>query len=114
MKGGRCHDCLGNDPNDRCRSTGDYGYTIYFVYCVCQIGKPPAIITYLGDMLPAAVMGLLVVYSLKDVSLTQSPNGIPEAIALIILGIIHYWRRNLLLSIAVGTIVYMFLVQQLF
>ena len=76
--------------------------------------KPPAIITYLGDMLPAAVMGLLVVYSLKDVSLTQSPNGIPEAIALIILGIIHYWRRNLLLSIAVGTIVYMFLVQQLF
>lgn len=76
--------------------------------------KPPAIVTYLGDMLPAAVMGLLVVYSLKDVSPAQSPNGLPEAIALVILGIIHYWRRNLLLSIATGTVVYMLLVQQVF
>lgn len=63
---------------------------------------------------PAIVMGLLVVYSLKDVSLSVAPNGIPEAIALVILAAVHYWRRNLLLSIAVGTIVYMFLVQEIF
>lgn len=79
-----------------------------------KAGKPPVIITYLGNVLPAAVMGLLVIYTLKDVSFVVAPNGLPEAIALFALGVTHFWRRNLLLSIAVGTIVYMFLVQQIF
>ncbi len=76
--------------------------------------KPPAVVQYLGDVLPGAVMGLLVVYSLKDLTITSYPYGIPEAIALGVLVILHVYKRNLLLSIAVGTILYMVLVQTVF
>lgn len=114
MKEGRLHDSMGNDDYHwRRRPRYDGTRFISFVL-FAKSEKPPAIVTYLGDMLPAAVMGLLVVYSLKGVSLSVAPNGISEAIALVILAAVHYWRRNLLLSIAVGTIVYMFLVQEIF
>lgn len=71
-------------------------------------------ITYLGMVLPYASIGLLVVYALKDVSFIQSPYGLPEAIALFVLYIIHKWLQNPLISIAGGTVVYMFLVQTVF
>ncbi|WP_295235352.1 AzlD domain-containing protein [Veillonella sp.] len=79
-----------------------------------KTSKPPAIIKYLGAVLPAAVMGLLVVYSLKDVTLWTYPHGLPELLAILALVVIHLVKRNMLLSIATGTIVYMLLIQQVF
>ena len=76
--------------------------------------KTPEIITYLGKVLPYAIMGMLVVYCMKDVSFTQAPFGAPEIIACAAVAILHIWRRNTLLSIAVGTIGYMLLVQFVF
>lgn len=71
-------------------------------------------ITYLGNVLPYSAIGLLVVYCLKEVNFTKSPFGIPEAIALLCIAGLHYWKNNALLSIGVGTVVYMFLVQKIF
>lgn len=76
--------------------------------------EPPALVTYLGKVLPPAMMGLLVAYCLKDVSLITAPHGIPEAIALAAVVGLHLWKRNVLLSIAGGTILYMVLVQAVF
>lgn len=76
--------------------------------------EPPALVTYLGKVLPPAMMGLLVAYCLKDVSLIAAPHGIPEAIALAAVVGLHLWKRNVLLSIAGGTILYMVLVQAVF
>jgi branched-subunit amino acid transport protein AzlD len=72
------------------------------------------VITYLGAVLPYAVMGMLVVYCLKNVSLLTAPHGIPEAIALLAVAALHLWRRSTLLSIFGGTAVYMLLVQMVF
>ena len=76
--------------------------------------KTPKLITYLGKVLPFAIMGMLVVYCLKDVSLTSAPHGIPEALGCLIVAVLHIWKRNTLLSIAAGTISYMLMVQFLF
>lgn len=76
--------------------------------------KTPTYITYLGKVLPYSVIGLLVVYCLKGVKLSASPFGIPEVIALSCIAILHFWKNNALLSIGVGTIVYMFLLQVVF
>ena len=76
--------------------------------------KTPPLITYLGQVLPYAIMGMLVVYCLKDVDLTQSPFGIPEAIGCTVVAGLHIWKRNTLLSIGAGTVCYMLLVQLVF
>ena len=76
--------------------------------------QPPAVITFLGRALPPAMMGLLVVYCLKGVSLTAPPHGLPEAIAIAVIVLLHHWRSNVLLSIGGGTAVYMLLVQVVF
>lgn len=76
--------------------------------------KTPKIILYLGRVLPAALMGMLVVYCLKDVQLLAFPHGIPEAIAIIAVILLHLWKRNSLLSIGGGTVLYMILVQLVF
>ena len=75
--------------------------------------KPPAYITYLGTVLPYAVIGLLVVYCLKDAVFT-SLHGLPELIAIGFIIVIHKWRKNTLLSIGAGTVLYMLLVQTCF
>lgn len=75
--------------------------------------EPPAFINYLGKVLPYAVIGLLVVYCLKDAVFTLY-HGLPEAIAIIVTVFLHKWKKNTLLSIAVGTVLYMFLVQKCF
>ena len=69
-------------------------------------------ISYLGQLLPYSVIGLLVVYCLKDVNFKEPAYGIPEAIAIICIVVIHYWKENTLLSIGVGTAVYMLLIQE--
>ena len=76
--------------------------------------KTPALILYLGKVLPFAIMGMLVVYCMKDVSFLSAPFGIPEALGCLIVAGLHIWRRNTLLSIAAGTVSYMLMVQFLF
>ena len=76
--------------------------------------KTPAIIEYLGTVLPCAIMGMLVVYCLKDISFLASPFGIPEIISCIVVAALHIWKRNSLLSIGGGTVCYMLLVQLVF
>ena len=84
--------------------------TRFVPFIVFPAGKPtPKYITYLGRVLPAAVFGLLVVYCLKDVEVLVSPYGLPELIAIGCIVLLHVWRRNMLLSIAGGTVVYMLL-----
>ncbi len=75
--------------------------------------KPPKYVTYLGTVLPSAVVGLLVVYCMKDAVFT-SWHGLPEIIAGAVVVLIHKWRHNMLLSMACGTILYMVLVQTVF
>lgn len=77
-------------------------------------GKAPGIVTYLGKVLPYAAMGMLVVYCLKDVSLFSGSHGVPELISLGFVIGLHLWRRNTLLSVGAGTVLYMFLVQLVF
>jgi branched-subunit amino acid transport protein AzlD len=71
-------------------------------------------IGYLGQVLPYAAIGLLVVYCLKSVSFSSAANWIPEAIAIICIVALHYWKENTLLSIGAGTVIYMVLVQVVF
>jgi len=68
-------------------------------------------IEYLGRTLPYAVVGLLVVFSLKDVNLAVTAHGIPEALAILGIVLLHLWKRNVLLSIGAGTIIYMVLIR---
>jgi branched-subunit amino acid transport protein AzlD len=76
--------------------------------------KTPPIITYLGQVLPFAIMGMLVVYCLKDVVWLSMPFGIPEILGCAIVAALHLWKRNTLLSIGVGTVAYMLMVQLIF
>ena len=76
--------------------------------------KIPTFVCYLGAVLPCAVMGLLVVYCLKDVSLFAAPYGIPEVLGVLAVAGLHAWKKNTLLSIGVGTALYMVLVQFVF
>ncbi len=76
--------------------------------------KTPGIVTYLGKVLPCAIMGMLVVYCFKDVSFLSAPYGLPELIACAVVALLHIWRRNTLLSIGAGTVFYMVLVQFVF
>jgi len=76
--------------------------------------KTPEIITYLGHVLPYAIMGMLVVYCLKGISFTHAPFGLPEIIAAATVILLHAWKRNTLLSIVTGTVLYMFLMQTVF
>lgn len=73
--------------------------------------KTPKAVLYLGEVLPYAIMGMLVVYCLKNVSLFSSSHGIPEAIAVLCTALLHKWKHNTLLSILAGTILYMLLIQ---
>ena len=64
--------------------------------------------------MPSAVFGLLVIYCLKNVDLMQGSHGIPELLSLAAVAALHLWKRQMLLSIAGGTVFYMALVQQIF
>lgn len=76
--------------------------------------KTPSYITYLSSVLPYAIMGMLVVYCLKDVSITEAPHGLPELIAGSAVVGLHLWKKNTLLSITAGTVAYMLLIQFVF
>lgn len=74
----------------------------------------PEYISYLGKVLPAALIGMLVIYCLKDVSVVDAPHGLPELIAALAVVGLQVWKRNSLLSILAGTVIYMLLVQLVF
>lgn len=76
--------------------------------------KTPAYIQYIGKFLPSAVFGMLVVYCLKNVNILQGSHGLPEAISILVTGELHIWKRQMLLSIAAGTICYMLLIHFVF
>lgn len=88
--------------------------TRFLPFLIFPEGKtPPKYITYLGTVLPYAVIGLLVVYCLKD-AVFSNFHGLPELIAIVFIFVLHKWKKNTLLSIAVGTVLYMALVQNFF
>ena len=76
--------------------------------------KTPAFISYLGKVLPYAIMAMLVVFCLKNVSLVSTPYGLPELISCTLVVLLHVWKRNTLISIIGGTVCYMVLVQMVF
>ncbi len=89
--------------------------TRFLPFLIFGKGKEtPAIITYLGKVLPYAIMGMLVVYCMKDVAFLAAPFGIPELLGCVAVALLHFWKRNSLLSIGVGTVFYMVLVQVIF
>lgn len=89
--------------------------TRFLPFLIFSSKKPtPKYIDYLGKALPCSVFGMLVVYCLKSVSLFSGSHGIPELIAIAITAGLHLWKKQMLLSIAGGTIAYMILVQLIF
>ena len=74
---------------------------------------PPALLR-LGKVLPYAVMGMLVVYCLKDIRVDAFPYGLPELLGCGVVALLHVWKRSTLLSIGAGTLCYMLLVQFVF
>ncbi len=89
--------------------------TRFLPFIIFPEGKPtPKYIQYIGKALPPAVFGMLVVYCLKNVTLLAGSHGIPELIAIAVVVLLHLWKRQMLLSIAAGTVCYMLLVQFVF
>lgn len=74
----------------------------------------PRYIVYLGRVLPYAIMGMLVVFCLKNITFVSAPFGIPEIAACVLVAALHIWKRNTLLSIIGGTFCYMMLIQLVF
>lgn len=89
--------------------------TRFLPFLLFPAGKPtPKYIQYLGNALPPAVFGLLVIYCLKNVSIFTGSHAIPELAAIAVVILLHLWKRQMLLSIAGGTVFYMLLVQLVF
>ena len=89
--------------------------TRFVPFFVFPAGKPtPKYVQYLGNVLPPAVFGLLIIYCLKNVSFLTGSRGIPELISIGLVAAVHLWKRQMLLSIAGGTVCYMLLVQFVF
>ena len=76
--------------------------------------KTPPIIEYLGTVLPCAIMGMLVIYCLRNISFASLSAFLPELLACALVALIHIWKRNTLLSILSGTLFYMIMVQIVF
>ena len=89
--------------------------TRFIPFLIFPEGKPvPKYVQYLGKVLPPAVFGLLIIYCLKNVSIFSGSHSIPELISIILVIVLHLWKRQMLLSIAGGTVCYMLLVQLVF
>lgn len=104
-----------------------YSLLIIIVVSVCTIllrafpflifgGKKelPQTVQYLGKVLPPAIMAVLVVYCLRSVSFLAGNHGIPELISVVLVAGLHLWKKNILLSIGLGTVCYMVLIQLVF
>ena len=105
-------DLLGGRCNRRSTAWHN-GDTVSAVFIFPEGKEPPEFIQYLGKVLPYAVIGLLVIYCLKDVP-GSGTYGIPEFLAIAFIVLLHRWKKNILLSIGGGTVFYMLLVQFVF
>ena len=89
--------------------------TRFLPFLVFSSKRPtPHYIQYLGEVLPGAIFAMLVVYCLRNVSVLQGSHGLPEVIAITVTVVLHLWKKQMLLSIAGGTVCYMLLVQLIF
>ena len=87
----------------------------FLPFAVFSGNKPvPPFVAYLGRVLPYAIMGMLVVYCLRNTSIFSAPHGLPEFISCALVAVLHLWKRNTLISIVGGTACYMLLVQMVF
>ena len=87
----------------------------FLPFLIFRADRPiPAYVVYLGHVLPPAIIGMLVVYCLKDTAVTAAPHGLPELIAALSVVVLQVWKRNSLVSILSGTVIYMLLVQLVF
>ncbi|MDO4742721.1 MAG: branched-chain amino acid transporter permease [bacterium] len=89
--------------------------TRFLPFIVFSDKKPtPRYIQYLGKVLPPAIFGMLVIYCLKNVEILSGSHAIPELISILVVIALHFYKRQMLISIAGGTIAYMLLVQLVF
>lgn len=89
--------------------------TRFLPFLVFPAGKTtPQYLQYLGKVLPSAVLGLLVIYCLKEINFLSASHSLPQLLGVATVALLHIWKKKMLLSIAGGTIVYMILVQQVF
>jgi branched-subunit amino acid transport protein AzlD len=82
-----------------------------FPFLLFSRRDPPRIICFIEKYIPSMVMAILVVYSLKDIQFTSQPWGLPSGIALVLTTVLHLWKRNPMISIFGGTILYMILLR---
>ncbi len=85
----------------------------FLPFWIFSKGAPKPVV-YLGKVLPSAIMGMLVVYCLRNMTFLEAPYGAAEAIAIVAVVLLHKWRHNTMLSILVGTVLYMVLIQVVF
>ena len=76
--------------------------------------QTPKYISYLGKVLPSAIIGMIIIYCLKDITPSVYPFGAPEIIASFCVVCVQIWKRNSLISILSGTVIYMLLIQMIF
>ena len=89
--------------------------TRFLPFVIFRADRPtPKFVQYLGKALPGAIFAMLVVYCLRNVSIAGGSHGLPELIAIGVTVGLHLWRRQMLVSIAGGTVCYMLLVQLVF
>lgn len=89
--------------------------TRFLPFLIFSSKRPtPQFVLYLGKVLPGAIFSMLVVYCLKNVTPLQYSYGLPELIAILLSAGLHLWKRQILLSIAAGTVCYMLLIQMVF
>lgn len=87
----------------------------FIPFLIFNGNKPiPKFVEYLGRVLPYSIMAMLVVYCLKGISFRKAPFGLPEIFSVVIVAMLHIWKRNTLLSIIGGTVCYMLLIQFIF
>ena len=87
----------------------------FIPFLIFNGNKPvPKFVDYLGRVLPYSIMAMLVVYCLKGISFVKAPFGLPEVISVVVVAVLHIWKRNTLLSIIGGTVCYMVLIQFVF
>ena len=86
--------------------------TRFISFIVFPAGKEtPKFVKYLGKVLPAAVLGMLVIYCYKSIDFSSAYHGLPEIVSGLLVAGLHLWKKNMLLSIAAGTVFYMVLIR---
>ena len=87
------------------------GAVTYLLRSLPEGKEPPAWVTRFTRLLPPAVMGMLIIYCIREIHITQAPHGLPELIAVAVTAAVHLWKKNTLFSIILGTACYMVLLR---